>query len=195
MSRWGVALAMTTGLLLVGCAGRPVHEVDRIGYSQRVDGQLLPVQPAGAGGVAITRHALQPHQLFRMPRALQDPAPVLPEQAAQRELSPTRVCARVAISAAGAVMFADNLVGRDECAAGTDPANAALVEAMLAAVRGWTFRPAAMCSYAAEGAPRDDPGECEGAGRIEPVPVTLEFAFTFEVHEGRVRVSGEGAAR
>jgi hypothetical protein len=33
-----------------------------------------------------------------------------------------------------------------------------------------------------------DEDSCDGAQQIEPVPVTLQFAFTFEVREGRAQV-------
>lgn len=195
MSRWGVSATVSGVLLLAGCAGQAVREVDRVEYSQRVDGQLLAEQGGVGGGAAISRYEPQPFQRFRMPRALQAPGPRLPEQAARRELAATRVCARVAIASDGTVMFANNLHDRAECAAGADPVNVVLVDAMLAALRGWTFRPAALCSYPAGADAPDDPGECEAATRVEPVPVTLQFAFTFEVHEGRVRVRDEGVAR
>lgn len=188
-----LAWLLLATLGLAACTGRPVREVGQTVYRQEVARQLLPPQSSG-GSATSASYSLQQGERFLMPEALVDPAPSLPESAAMRELPPTRICARVAIAADGAVMFADNLASRDECAAGNDPANAALVEAMLAAVRNWRFQPAALCRYAA--GMRMPEGEgCEGAQQIEPVPVTLQFAFTFAVREGRVQVRREGAPR
>ena len=173
-------------LVLAGCATRPPRAQSV--YRQDVTRQLLP--PAPQSGASTSSYALQPGERFRMPEALSDTAPSVPAEAAIRELPPTRVCVRVAIAADGSVKFADSLTEREECAAGADPSNAPLVEAMLAAVRNWHFRPAAMCRFAA-GTPMPGGDSCEGAQQIQVVPVTLQFAFTFSVHEGRVQVQSE----
>lgn len=178
---------------LAACAGRAPRAPAPVEYRQDVARQVLPPQ-SGGGAAAVPSYSLRQGERFRMPEPLSAPEPALPASAAMRELAPTRVCARVAIAADGAVMFADNLTARAECVAGAEPANAALVEAMLAALRGWRFRPAAMCRFQA-GAPMPDGDGCDGAQQVEPVPVTLQFAFTFAVHAGRVQVRRDGVPR
>ncbi|WP_140719446.1 hypothetical protein [Pseudomonas sp. Hp2] len=180
--------------LLAACAGRPVREAEQAVYRQDVAMQMLPPSSGGMGTGAAQSYSLQPGERFRMPEPLVDTAPVLPEPVLTRELAPTRICARVAIGADGAVMFADSLTAREACTAGDDPANAALVEAALAAVRGWRFRPAVLCRFAV-GAPLPAGDGCDGAREVEPVPVTLQFAFTFAVHAGRAEVHRDGMAR
>jgi hypothetical protein len=181
-------LLMLAAFVLTACAGRAVRDDTRSVYTQDVGHQVLPPQPAVAGSSAIQSYSPQPLERFRMPEALLAPTPTLPESALIAELAPTRICARVAIAADGSVMFADNLSTRVECLAGNDPDNAALVEAMLTAVRGWRFQPAAMCRYNTGAPMPHDEDSCDGAQQIEPVPVTLQFAFTFEVREGRAQV-------
>ena len=50
--------------------------------------------------------------------------------------------------------------------------------------------PAAICHYR-EVAPKR-PGDCADAERIEPVPVTLNYAFTFQMERGQMRVKRAG---
>jgi len=40
-----------------------------------------------------------------------------------------------------------------------------------------------------------DPGECADAASVEAVPVTLEYAFTFEIRQGRASVREGAIAR
>jgi hypothetical protein len=69
-----------------------------------------------------------------------------------------------------------------------------LLQAAQAATAQWTFVPAARCHFPAGVSPRaaDD---CSGATRIEEVPVTLAYAFTFEVIEGRTVVRSQSGVR
>lgn len=185
---WAAALSC----LLAGCATpAPVEQVD---YTQQVGRWVLPPTGAQTGTSEVQRYTPQPSERFRMPVIVDEPAPVLPQEMAMRELPATLVCARVAIAADGTVMFADALSTRAECVAGAEPANRPLVDAMLTALRGWRFEPAALCHFSAD-ARVPDGESCEGAERIEPVPVTLEFAFTFAVREGRIQVSHGRAPR
>lgn len=187
MSTRGLALALP--LAIAGCASVPPEAGQAQRLSAHVDGQVLPEQSDGtAAGFRVERYTPQPAQRFRMPRAELAPPPALPAAMATQTLAPTKVCARVAIAADGAVMFATPLLTRTECAAGAQPANAPLLQATLAALRGWHFRPAAMCTFPAGQVP-DDPGDCAQALTVSPLPVTLEFAFTFEVNDGHARVS------
>ncbi len=105
------------------------------------------------------------------------------------------MCAHVIVTADGAVQRVDPMSDRDECAAGLLPDNADLVQAVSTTVLQWRFVPAAMCTFApavAQPAALDD---CTGADRQDPVPVTLSFAFTFEVRQGKVSVRTGKVAR
>jgi hypothetical protein len=188
--RAGLALALIV-LLVAGCATRadapPPHTMSR---NTNVDQRLLT--PEGAGSAAkVERYALAPSEVFRMPQPQDAGNPELPADSPRQTLAPTTVCARVVIDASGAVQRAEVLDDRSECAAGGQADNADLVAAMLDKVRHWRFVPAALCRFAAGQSPAQ-PGKCEGAQSVEPVPVTLLYAFTFEVEQGRVRVERGG---
>ena len=86
------------------------------------------------------------------------------------------------------------LLAHSACGAGSDTANAGLLQAALAATSGWSFEPAAVCYYAA-GVTAPSNGDCSNASRIEVVPVTLAYAFTFEVVEGKALVRSEAGLR
>ena len=77
-----------------------------------------------------------------------------------------------------------------------DPAAQPLLgKAVLDAVSAWRFKPAMFCTYPdAATRDRDWNGDgCTGAVvEARPVAVTLAYAFTFEVRNGRHQV---GAAR
>lgn len=191
-----LGIAILVGSLLSACATSSSREQTRNVYQQGVQQQLLDsVDDAAVGSAAVQRYQPSAQERFRMPLALTDSPPQLAKEQAQRELAPTRVCARVAIAADGSVMFAENLSARSECMAGANPENAALVEAMLSAVRTWQFRPAALCRYPAESVVNVDDSDCAGASEVQAVPVTLEYGFTFAIHEGRVLIERDRAAR
>lgn len=188
---WACLLAAAA---CAGCAsgGRPQPR-EEPSYSQSIDSRLLDAESGGGEGGSLERYTLQPRQLFRMPLPLQAAEPVLPPQAGRQTLPPTVVCVSVAIADDGTVMHAAPLAERGECGAVADPANAVLVQAALDAVTRWRFRPAAMCSYADTAVPDDpddpdDPGDCADAQQVRPVAVTLQYAFTFEVRQGKATV-------
>lgn len=154
-----------------------------------VDQRLLPPDRTSAGSAGIEPYVPRPHELFRMPEPLSAPLPALAEGNARTELAPTTICARVAIAADGGVMWVRALDDRSECAASREPANADLLVAVTTTLAGWRYRPAAFCHYAADAGPRDgEPGDCADAQSIEQVPVTLEYAFVFEIRHGQAAV-------
>lgn len=160
----------------------------------RVDQRMLAPQDDGAGGAGqAERYRMQPLEVFRMPVPTQAPDPVLPQDSPRAALAPTTVCLTVVLTAGGSVLRSAVLDGREECRAGAQAGNADLLLAAQAAVAHWQFVPAAICHFDAEMPPRDQ-DSCEGAARIEPVPVSLQYAFTFEVVHGQVRVSTGSAA-
>ena len=179
-----------------GCAGSGRMQREEASYSQSIDSRLLAPEPDGGGTAGqLQRYTLQPRQLFRMPQPLQAADPVLPPEADRQTLPATVVCVSVAIADDGTVMHAVPLAAREECAGVADPANAGLVQAALDAVTRWRFRPGAMCSYAGDAAVPDDPGDCADAQRVEPVAVSLQYAFTFEVRQGQATVRTGGLPR
>ncbi|UXA47848.1 hypothetical protein M0D44_16145 [Xanthomonas prunicola] len=186
-----VALALAVS----SCATHQVVEQERSQREDSVDQRMLPSQPDGAGTAGIASYTLAPTQRFRMPRALHSEAPVLPADSPRQTLAPTTVCAHLILSAEGTVQRVEPMSDRDECAAGLLPDNADLMQAVRTTAQRWQFVPAALCTYAPGVAQPAAPGDCTDAARIEPVPVTLSFAFTFEVRQGKVSVRTGKIAR
>ena len=197
--RYGAFALVTMAAACTGCVGQAPRAAPADpppALEQHVGQRLLEPDRTQAGTAGIEPYAPRPHELFRMPVPLSAPLPALAEDDARTELAPTTVCARVAIAADGGVMWARALEDRPECAAGRDQANADLLAAVTATLSGWRYRPAAFCRYAADAGPRDgDPGECAYAASVEAVPVTLEYAFTFEIRQGLASVREGAIAR
>ncbi|MBN6152306.1 hypothetical protein JR065_18355 [Xanthomonas sp. AmX2] len=183
-------------LWLAGCAGQPVIEP-----AQRVDSVdqrlLAPRADAGAGAAAAS-YRMQPQQVFRMPQPVDSATPQLPADSPRRTLAPTTVCVRVIVTAQGEVARSEALNDRPECGAGAAPEYADLLRAVHDAIAHWRFVPAAICTYAGPAQRPAQGGRCDDAQSVEAVPVTLSYAFTFEVREGEAtvrsgRVGGRGA--
>jgi len=178
--------------LASGCATQPAAgPEDATVHNTNVDQRMLPPDSPGGSGAKAERYTLAPSEVFRMPQPQDVGNPELPADSPRQTLAPTTVCARVIVNAEGSVQRAESLADRDDCAASSDAANADLVQAMLAKVQQWRFEPAAVCHFAADRPPQDDQN-CDGAQTVEPVPVTLLYAFTFEVEQGRVHVETGG---
>ncbi|MEA9607169.1 hypothetical protein QY702_12060 [Xanthomonas campestris pv. plantaginis] len=173
---------------ITGCASRPVQIAEQTQREASVDQRMLAAQPPAEGAAAVTTYVLAPTQRFRMPRALRSDTPQLAPDTARTSLPPTTVCAHVILDASGTVQRVDPMSDRDACAAGLLPANADLLQAVRATVQQWQFVPAALCAFAPGVAQPADMDDCSGAERQEPVPVTLSFAFTFEIRQGKVSV-------
>lgn len=135
-------------------------------------------------------YAMQDHQAFVFPVPHANPPPDFPpDYPLRRELPPTTVCISLVVDEAGAV-------GRPEPQPGTGCAMAEeaapLYAAVLARVRQWRFDPAMFCSYPdAATRDRDWNGRgCSGAvTEARVVPVSLSYAFTFEVRNGERKVA------
>ncbi len=183
-------------LCMASCASQHVRE-----QTQRldsVDQRLLAPRGDGAPGGAITAYEMQSQQVFRMPQPLDAATPQLPADSPRRTLAPTTVCVRVILSAQGAVQRSEPLHDREECSAGALADNADLLQAVQHDVAAWRFVPAAICTYADPAQRPAVEGRCDDALSVEEVPVTLIYAFTFEVREGKAsvhagRVGGRGA--
>lgn len=171
-NRVGMLLCL---VLLVGaCATRNSHVAQRM------------ILPEG-----VERYGLAGHQAFAYPVLADGALPAFPEDAPLRELPPTTVCVSLVVDAQGGVGQVAALQ-QDGCA---PPAGVpALAAAAAQAVRGWRFEPALMCTYPdAATRDRDWTGHgCPGAvAEATPVAVTLGWAFTFEVRNGRGGVAME----
>ncbi|MEG1679859.1 MAG: hypothetical protein RR326_07170, partial [Stenotrophomonas sp.] len=173
--------AVFAALMLAGCATQPAKEQAASSFNLSQHRQMLTPESAGGAG------EIQPYQLaateaFRMPVAVNADDPVLPSEYAKRSLTAITVCVNVILDAQGRVERSAPLLAHSACGAGSDAGNAALLQAALTATAGWLFEPAAVCHYAA-GVQAPSNGDCSSASRIEVVPVTLAYAFTFEVVE------------
>jgi len=180
-----VALAM----LVAGCAGHPpLATVDT--RAENVNLQRLRDDGQGGAG-AVQPYQLRPSEGYRMPQLYAAPDPVLGERDPRRELAPTMVCLQVVVDADGRVERSMALLDRAECSAGNAAENAPLLQAAQEAVAQWRYVPAAVCHYPAGHVPRDR-SDCAGAERVEPVPVSLLYAFTFEIVHGQHTVRRQG---
>lgn len=184
----GVAVAA----LLAACATHPTQELrDATTRNANVDQRMLVPEDGGGGAAQVQRYQLAPTEVFRMPQPLDAGNPALPEDSPRQALAPTTVCVRVVVDTQGSVQRVEPLADRQECSAGARAEHADLMQAALGKVGQWRFEPAAVCHFAANHPPAD-PQSCAGAQTIEPVPVTLLYAFTFEVEQGQVHVQRGG---
>jgi len=182
-------VVVLAALMLAGCATQPAKEQAGSSFNLNQHRQVLAPETSGGAG------EIQPYQLaatesFRMPVAVRDADPVLPSAYAKRSLAATTVCVNVILDAQGRVERSTPLLAHSACGAGSDATNEGLLQAALTATSGWLFEPAAVCHYPA-GVQAPSNGDCTHAARIELVPVTLPYAFTFEVVEGRAMVRRE----
>lgn len=180
-------------LMLAGCATQPAKEPEGSRFNLNQHRQMLTPESSGGAG-EIQPYELAATESFRMPVVLSAADPVLPSEYASRSLDATTVCVNVIVDALGQVQRTAPLLSHSACGAGAEAGNAALLQASLAATAGWSFEPAAVCHYAA-GVRAPSNGGCANASRIEAVPVTLAYAFTFEVVEGRALVRREDGLR
>ncbi|WP_024869475.1 energy transducer TonB [Pseudoxanthomonas suwonensis] len=136
----------------------------------------------------VARYEMASNQAFVFPAPRENPAPAFPPELAQRELPPTTLCAGFVVDPEGHVRQA-KLLQDPGCA--PPEAQPQLGAAVVEAVSSWRFDPAVLCVYPdATTRDRDWNGVgCAGAvAEARPVAVTLGWAFTFEVREGRAQV-------
>lgn len=176
-------------ILLAGCATRErVTTVDT--RSENVGHQRLEPH-AGGGAGQIQPYTLADSEGYRMPQLHMAPDPVVGESDPRTSLPPTTVCLQVVVDAQGSVERSMPLTDRSECSAGGAPENAPLLQAAQEAVATWQYKPAAVCHFAAGKVPADR-GDCRSAELVEPVAVTLQYAFTFEIVKGKHVVRTQG---
>ncbi|HEY0334605.1 MAG TPA: hypothetical protein VGC74_12980 [Stenotrophomonas sp.] len=177
-----LALAATALGMLGGCSSVATERVEQ--RSDAVDQRLLV--PTAAGTTAAPSYRMQAGQAFRMPLLQDNVDPALPRDTPRRQLAPTTVCVQVIIDERGSVQRTEPLVDRPECQAGADPANADLLHAVDVAALTWHYIPAAVCHYAGPRPARI--GDCADAEHVELVPVTLNYAFSFQMERGEILV-------
>lgn len=136
------------------------------------------------------RYEMADNQAFVFPVGQGNPPPGFPQGFGARDLAPTTLCAKFVADASGEVRDV-GLLQEPGC---VDPASQPLLAAaVLDAVSAWRFEPAMFCTYPdAATRDRDWNGHgCAGATlEARPVAVTLAYAFTFEVRNGKRQVGG-----
>jgi len=180
---------LLTAALLAGCASQErlttVHS-----RSENVGHQRLQPQADGGSG-QLRAYSLGATEGYRMPQLYAAPDPEVGDRDPRAELAPTTICLQVVVDAQGGVERSMPLTDRQDCAAGAARENAPLIEAAQEAVAMWKYSSAAVCHFAAGEVPADR-GDCRGAERVEPVAVTLQYAFTFEIVKGQHVVRTQG---
>ena len=167
----GLAWWILAGWVLSGCATRTGNVDQRM---------LLPD--------SATHYEMQPHQAFVFPLPQHNPAPVLPASLVVRELPPTTVCIAFVVDVRGVTSEVKRL---EQPGCETQSKVAHLQAAAMSAVATWRFSPAMFCEYPdAATRERDWNGDGCAGDRVETsvVPVSLAYAFTFEVRNGKGRV-------
>lgn len=166
-----VAAYAISACFVGGCA----HRADSI--TQRV---LLPE--------SAERYAMAAHQAFVYPVPIRTPGPAFPAAGMPRVLPPLTLCVGFVVDAEGRATQVSPLI-QEGCDDGAS--QPLLRDAALAAVAAWAFEPAMFCDYPdAAARDRDWNGYgCAGDNvQAHVVPVSLAYAFTFEIREGRQRV-------
>lgn len=177
---------LASALALAACASQS----ERTERSRHVGQRMLqPIDQQGDAADIAPTWEKGPNQVFRYPEPIDNTLPSLPADSKRPRLAPTTICVRLEIAETGAVRRVDALDDRAECQAGSLPENADLMQAVRERLLQWTFVPFAVCTWPPDKpAYRDANGGCTGAIKIEPQPVSLLYAFTFEIREGKVVV-------
>ncbi|WP_447940529.1 energy transducer TonB [Pseudoxanthomonas mexicana] len=176
--RWDRRAWSRTGICFIvaylasGCA----HRIDR------VDQRLLLPDSAG-------RYEMAAHQAFVYPVPIDTAGPAFPLAGMPRELPAFTLCVAFVVDDKGRTTQVVPLRQAGCVDGDTQPL---LRDAALSAVAAWTFEPAMFCDYPdAMSRDRDWNGYGCAGERVQArvVPVTLAYAFTFEIREGRQRVA------
>jgi hypothetical protein len=173
-------------LASAGCATRPAATED-VADTYNIGQRLLQAESTGGQGGGVQPYTLAASEVFRMPRPTHAPPPELPALQGRQSMPPVTVCLNVVVDEQGQVQRSFPLLAHSQCGAGNDADNGHLLQAAADAVRHWRFAPAAICHFAPGTSPAAPEG-CVGAAKVEAVPVTLPYAFTFEIVQGQARV-------
>ena len=152
------ALALLAACMMASCASAPSPPATTFAADGAVATAI--VEPPDA-----RHYEVQPgEQFFRELPRRENVAPVYPPALLDRRLGPVSVVARIVVGASGDVERA--------AVVDADAADPAFAEAVLAAVRTWTFIPLKRIVD----------------NRMEPLPFTRDYRFTFTQQNGRAVV-------
>ncbi|MBB3344003.1 hypothetical protein [Luteimonas sp. RC10] len=173
------AAAGALAMLLAACTSAPVPPEPAPAPPARGEvGAALLAPDGDSNRMALGRHQRFVYPTLEQPAAMPDyPADLLPLR-----LPPVAVCVDVVVGTDGQVVAAAERPD-PRCATPRGvPDRAAFVTPTLAAVRAWTYWPAALCTAPA-GFDGSDP--CAAPGVTEtPTSVRLSYAIRFRQHDG-----------
>ena len=134
---------------------------------------------------SVDRYELKNNQAFYLGERIGEAVlPVYPASELGKHLPEQNLCVEIVIDDDGRVLSSRPLFDPDGCSSQTMHPPEAFYEATEVAVKQWAFMPARICTFPLSVAKNDG---CEGAGKVEYVPIRLAFAFTFtEEHGPRV---------
>lgn len=169
-------------VLLSACATRVAHVGTVPASITRVDHALLlpPGQP---------RYEMDELALFVMPMELESPSPAFPAGIPGGDVAPVTVCVEAWLDDAGDISRLVPARGGDDCPRQADTRAASFEQAVVEAMRAWSFSAAAICRFPERLRAQRERGDCRGKDiELTHVPVRLTYAFTFERHAGRAQV-------
>lgn len=161
--RWRIAVLTACGAL-AGCASQAHKGESRAGYA--ADGA---VSAEIVDRPETVRYQPVPGSTYSSPSPIRENAkPGYPPALLEKRLQQVAVVARIVVDGTGAVEHAELVENTsDESAFG---------DAVLSAVRGWIFTPLKRIT----------------GDRIEPLPFTQDYRFTFSQVNGRAVVESAG---
>lgn len=157
--------ALVSAMLATGCASSPRAPEAREGYAAdgAVSAEIVDAADEGA------RYQPVPGSSYLSPLPVRENAkPEYPPALLDRRLPPVTLVVRLIVDGAGKVADARIV----ESGGG----EAAFADAVLAAVRGWTFFPLKRVT----------------GRQVEPLPFTQDYRFTFRQLNGRAVVEAGG---
>lgn len=171
MSARRVCVVVSTVLGLgAGCASRQPVPLPRIAYA--ADG-AVSAEVVDAPGDARYQPVPGSRYFSQLPLS-ENARPKYPSGLLARKLPPVTIVARLIVNGSGEVEHASIVVAANDVPAHDEPA---FTDAVLSAVRTWTFIPLRRVT----------------GKRIEPLPFTQDYRFTFRQVDGRAIVES-GAA-
>jgi len=130
------------------------------------------------------RYEIRDDQLFIMATPISTRNPEYPDVKDQQDIS-VDLCASFVVTEEGAVNQVE-IVDAPVCSDSALHTSDAFGKAVIAAVSEWSFLGAALCTFP-ESVSKNS--ECEGDGVVTvPVPVRLDYVFTFELKDGEKKV-------
>lgn len=124
---------------------------------------------------AQARYVLEPQQSFSKPEPVDHPAPAYPAELLPLHLPPQTFAAKVIVGADGRVAEVRMLAAPG---ASASPHAHAFVDAIRRAVMAWTYTPLRIVTWV-------DSDHGAKVQRVEALPFSLDYAFTFAVKDGQ----------